>query len=79
MYLQSYHSIRAFAEGGMAVIYTALHNKPTIPGMEKPLAIKVIRPEYSRKPMFVDAFEREGDLLLYLFHPNIVRVYEQII
>lgn len=79
MNFQTYNSINYFSEGGMAVIYTAFHNAPRVNGMEKKLAIKVIRPEYSQKPMFIESFECEGELLLHLSHPNIVKVYEQLI
>ena len=42
----------------------------------KKLAIKVIRPEYSQRRLFMSAFERE---LTTVFSSNIVRVYEQVI
>lgn len=40
------------------------------------VALKIVRPEYARKPRFIQRFEREVGLLAGLMHPGIPRLYD---
>jgi eukaryotic-like serine/threonine-protein kinase len=44
--------------------------------MNKAVAIKVLREEYSTDPKFVTRFQREAKAMSSLKHPNIVQVYD---
>ncbi|MBN1484697.1 MAG: Stk1 family PASTA domain-containing Ser/Thr kinase [Chloroflexia bacterium] len=58
-------------QGGMALVYRA---RDRILG--RPVAIKVLRPEYSSSETFVKRFQREARAAANLTHPNIVSVYD---
>ncbi|HNC99502.1 MAG TPA: serine/threonine-protein kinase, partial [Myxococcota bacterium] len=45
-------------------------------GIEKPVALKRIRPEYSQNPAFSSLFLQEARIALRLNHPNVVQVYD---
>ncbi|MBX3250336.1 MAG: protein kinase [Myxococcales bacterium] len=62
------------AEGGMARVYRARLRGAL--GFEKPLVVKLVRPELSRDPRFVAMFAEEAKTLVRLSHPHIVSVYE---
>ena len=45
--------------------------------LERPVAIKVLNPDWNRITQVVERFRREGQIIARLDHPNIIRVYEQ--
>jgi serine/threonine protein kinase len=57
-------------EGGVGIVYKA-HSEI----LKRPVAIKLLRPERMSRQR-VEDFEREGDVLCRLTHPNTVRVYD---
>lgn len=57
--------------GGMAVVYKARCNL-----LNRIVAIKVLRPEYSNDENFVMRFRREAQAAASLSHPNIVNIYD---
>jgi serine/threonine-protein kinase len=57
--------------GGMAVVYQA-HDLM----LERAVAIKVLRRDYSRDPAFRESFRQEAKAAANLSHPNIVTVHD---
>lgn len=57
--------------GGMGVVYRAVHRM-----MNRPVALKIIRPEFLASPQAVDRFRREVRAAAQLAHPNIVAAYD---
>ena len=57
-------------EGGQGMVYRALDTK-----LNRPVAIKVMKREYSADPNFVSRFGTEARITANLNHPNIVKVY----
>lgn len=55
--------------GGMGTVYLATHL-----GTERPVAIKVIAPQFMQRPEFVERFRREARAAGRLRHPNVVDV-----
>lgn len=65
---------RLLAQGGMAEVYRA--EQPLAGGISRPVAVKVIRPEYSESDDFRQMFLDEARTACTLSHPNIVHIYE---
>jgi MoxR-like ATPase len=57
--------------GAMGVVYKGFH-----PGLEVPVAIKVLSDNYSKDAQFRHRFQREAAAIAALNHPGIVRVYD---
>jgi serine/threonine-protein kinase len=57
--------------GGMADVFLARDRL-----LDRPVAIKVLFPEYAADPSFVERFRREATAASNLNHPNIVGVYD---
>ncbi len=62
---------RPIARGGMAEVFLA-HDQV----LDRPVAVKVLFPEFARDPSFVERFRREAQNAASLNHPNIVGVYD---
>jgi serine/threonine protein kinase len=58
-------------QGGMGLVYRALQKN-----LGRTVALKVLSPELSSDPDFVDRFTREARALALLNHPHIVAVYD---
>ena len=58
-------------KGGMAIVYRA---RDTM--LEREVAVKVLRENYSRDPAFLDRFRQEAKSAANLSHPNIVTVHD---
>ena len=58
-------------EGGMAIVYKARCKL-----LNRLVAIKVLKEEYSKDEMFVKRFRAEAQSAASLTHPNIVSVYD---
>ena len=69
-----YQILRRIGEGGMATIYLATSPGPG--GFEKPVALKMLRPEFSQSREASDLLVREARLAAKLHHPNIVQVFD---
>lgn len=65
---------RLVAQGGMAEVYRA--EQDLTGGITRPVAVKVIRPEYSESDDFREMFLDEARTACTLSHPNIVHIYE---
>ncbi|MGH9267314.1 MAG: protein kinase domain-containing protein, partial [Acidimicrobiales bacterium] len=66
-----YELVRLVARGGMADVYLA-HDLT----LDRRVALKVLFPELSVDPTFVERFRREAQAAANLSHPNIVSVYD---
>jgi serine/threonine protein kinase len=60
---------RELGKGGMGTVYFATHL-----GTERPVAVKVIVPQFMQKAEFVERFRREARAAGRLRHPNVVDV-----
>lgn len=66
-----YQLERPLGSGGMAVVYRAHDHM-----LERSVAIKVLREDYSRDPDFRERFRQEARSAANLSHPNIVTVHD---
>lgn len=66
-----YELIEKIGEGGMAVVYKARCRL-----LNRYVAIKILRPEFTKDIQFVESFKRESQAAAGLQHPNIVSVYD---
>ena len=66
-----YELIEKIGEGGMAVVYKARCRL-----LNRYVAIKILRPEFTKDVQFVENFKRESQAAAGLQHPNIVSVYD---
>ncbi len=66
-----YELKRRVGRGGMAEVYLARDLL-----LERPVAIKILFPEFATDPSFVARFRREAQSAAKLTHPNIVGVYD---
>src|SRR5947208_16892853 len=62
-----YQMTRELGRGGMGTVYLATHL-----GTERPVAVKVIAPEFMKREEFVERFRREARAAGRLRHPNVV-------
>ncbi|HSO75789.1 MAG TPA: protein kinase [Blastocatellia bacterium] len=60
---------RELGKGGMGSVYSATHL-----GTDRPVAVKVIAPQFMRNDEFVERFKREAKAAGRLHHPNVVNV-----
>jgi serine/threonine protein kinase len=58
-------------QGGMAQVF-----KGTDTVLGRPVAIKILAPQYAKDPSFVERFRREAQSAARLNHPNVVGVYD---
>lgn len=65
---------RLLAQGGMAEVYRA--EQALAKDISRPVAVKVIRPEYSESADFREMFLDEARTACTLTHPNIVQIYD---
>lgn len=64
-----YHIDRELGRGGMGTVYLATHL-----GTERPVAVKIIAPQFMQRTEFVERFRREARAAGRLRHPNVVDV-----
>jgi serine/threonine protein kinase len=64
-----YRLERQLGQGGMGAVYLATHL-----GTERPVALKLIAPQFMRHDEFVERFKREARAAGRLRHPNVVDV-----
>ena len=66
-----YELHRRLARGGMADVFVARDQL-----LGRPVADKVLFPEYATDPKFVERFRREAQAAASLNNPNIVSIYD---
>ncbi len=66
-----YRIEREIGRGGMAIVYLAYHQ-----WLDRPVALKVLRPEFQQDQELVARFLVEARSAARLEHPNIVAVYD---
>ncbi len=66
-----YELIEQIGEGGMAVVYKA---RDTL--LNRNVAVKILKPEYTKDVKLVDNFKKESQAAARLVHQNIVGVYD---
>ncbi len=66
-----YELHRRLGRGGMAEVFLARDQL-----LDRPVAVKVLFPEFATDPSFVERFRREATAAANLNHPNIVGVYD---
>jgi serine/threonine-protein kinase len=71
VYNGRYEIVRPIARGGMAEVYLARDQL-----LDRPVALKVLFPELSTDPNFVERFRREAQAAANLSHPNVISVYD---
>ena len=64
-----YQMMRELGRGGMGAVYLATHL-----GTERPVAVKVIAPQFMQRSEFIERFRREARAAGRLRHPNVVDV-----
>ena len=65
-----YEVERELARGGMAIVYRA-----TETALQRPIALKVLRPDIGMSAAAAERFKREAQTVASLDHPNIIPVY----
>ena len=66
-----YELKKRLARGGMAEVFLAEDQL-----LGRPVAVKVLFPEFASDPNFVERFRREAQAAANLNHPNIVGVFD---
>jgi serine/threonine-protein kinase len=71
VYSNRYEVTHLIDRGGMAMVYRAQDLL-----LNRPVALKILYPELSADPLFVERFRREAQAAANLSHPNIVPVFD---
>ena len=66
-----YELLEKIGDGGMAVVYKGKDKL-----LNRFIAVKILRPEFTKDSTFVENFKRESQAAAGLSHPNIVGVYD---
>ncbi len=66
-----YRIVRPLGEGGMGQVYLAMHE-----AIEKDVALKILKPEYSAKEDIVTRFQQEAISASRIKHPNVLEVFD---
>ena len=66
-----YELLEKIGDGGMAVVYKGKDRL-----LNRFVAVKILRPEFTKDATFVENFKRESQAAAGLSHPNIVGVYD---
>ena len=66
-----YELLEKIGDGGMAVVYKGKDKL-----LNRFVAVKILRPEFTKDATFVENFKRESQAAAGLSHPNIVGVYD---
>jgi serine/threonine-protein kinase len=66
----TYRLLHEISRGGMGVVYRAEDRS-----LERPVAIKMLRPDLAEDPNVVERFRREAAMLAHIQHPNLVQIH----
>lgn len=66
-----YELLEKVGDGGMAVVYKARDRL-----LNRFVAIKILKPEFTKDLKFIENFRRESQAAASLSHPNIVNIYD---
>ena len=66
-----YELIEILGDGGFAVTHRAWDSR-----LDRPVAIKLLRPHFAANEIFVQRFVREARAAASVSHPNVVRLYD---
>ncbi|MFC7372123.1 Stk1 family PASTA domain-containing Ser/Thr kinase [Fictibacillus iocasae] len=66
-----YKLLEVIGDGGMAIVYRALDLI-----LDRDVAVKILRPEFSDDEEFIRRFKREAEAATSLDHPNIVSIFD---
>ena len=66
-----YRLVRQVGKGGMAYVYKAYDQM-----LERPVAVKLLKQDFSRDSGFRERFKQEAKSAANLSHPNIVTVHD---
>lgn len=66
-----YELLERIGDGGMAVVYKARCRL-----LNRFVAIKILKPEFTKDVKFIENFRRESQAAASLSHPNIVNIYD---
>ena len=66
-----YELLEKIGEGGMAVVFKSRDRL-----LNRFVAIKILRPEFTKDPVFIESFRRESQMAAGLSHPNIVNIFD---
>jgi predicted Ser/Thr protein kinase len=69
-FLHHFRVDRQLATGGMGAVYLGFDTS-----LNRPVALKTLRPELARDPSFLARFQREAQSQANLVHPHVVQVY----
>lgn len=69
--LGKYRILEPLGRGGMAQVYKAYH-----PGLDRYVAVKVLRADLTEETEFLGRFRREARAVAALRHPNIVQIFD---
>jgi serine/threonine protein kinase len=70
--LGGFEVTRMLGRGGMSIVYTGIQLS-----LNRPVAVKVLHPRFSRNASFIERFDREAGALASLNHPNIVNIIDR--
>src|SRR5438309_6914085 len=68
---QRYEILQILGEGGMGAVYKAMDR-----GLNRPVALKVIRPDLAGNQAILDRFKQELLLAREVTHKNVIRIYD---
>lgn len=71
MQLGKYEILEELGQGGFGVVYKAKDLT-----LDRLVALKVLHPQLTVDPRFIENFRKEARLMAKITHPNVVRVYE---
>jgi len=66
-----YELLQKIGDGGMAVVYKSRDRL-----LNRFIAVKILKPEYSNDAKFIENFKKESHAAASLSHPNIVNIYD---
>src|SRR6185436_10844064 len=66
---EKYRIEKQLGQGGMGAVFLATHL-----GTKRPVALKVIAPQFMMNEEFVERFKREAEAAGRLRHPNVINV-----
>ncbi len=70
-HIGNFRILSKLGQGGMGNVYRAVHGT-----LERPVALKVLPPEFSSHPEYVTRFLREARTIAAIRHENIIQIYD---